>query len=106
MKSSVLIWSMLVIGAPIGAQEAREPKPVAAKPAEKTPPAKTTSAESAADRILRRLDQEFPKKPAPAAASKFTSHTTAAAPAPKPSQRLTLNWRIALQWPDELRTIK
>ncbi|MEI6245183.1 MAG: hypothetical protein WCQ64_09055, partial [Acidobacteriota bacterium] len=79
-----------------------EPKPAAAK--------SSISAESAADRIMRRLDEEFPKTPPgtkPAAprpaerASAIDRRAGTTAPA-KASNRLTLSWRISLRWPEAI----
>jgi hypothetical protein len=102
---------------PEGATAATE-KPTAAKPATAAPAAEkpavskaADSAESAAERIMRRLDEAFPKK-APgdkAAATKAPSvktqparYTTGTPVPPRASKRVTLSWRIALQWPDEI----
>jgi len=119
MKTSVLIWSMTLLASPVGAQEhtpqahtPAAPAVVAAKPAQATTkpapkptaakPAisRATSAESAAERIQRRLDQEFPKTgAAPTRAIARGAGTSSGAHA---SERLTLTWRIALQWPVEI----
>lgn len=131
MKTSVLIWSLTLLAAPAWAQS-HETKPTtastAAKPSERTtekttektaekPAAekpstpKPASAESAADRILRRLDEAFPvKKPEPARDSHSRTsaptapggHGTGTSASGEASKRLTLTWRLSLTWPKEL----
>jgi outer membrane biosynthesis protein TonB len=94
--------------------EAAANKPGVAKPsAEKPAGAKTPdTAESAAERIMRRLDEAFPKK-APGEKTAVKAPVTKAQPAryatstgtpapPRASNHVTLNWRIALHWPDEI----
>ena len=85
-------------------------KPIAEKPAA----AKTANtAESAAERIMRRLDAEFPKKApgektavkAPVTKVPPARYATSPAGTPTPlraSNRVMLNWRISLRWPDEI----
>ena len=84
-------------------EKAAPAKPAADKPA----PVRAASAESAAERILKRLDEAFPKSTAPAPAAPRTGgsngaasgHATGTRPSSNASHRLTLNWRMSLQWP-------
>ncbi|MBP8273121.1 MAG: hypothetical protein KAY59_01755, partial [Acidobacteria bacterium] len=64
-------------------------KPAAPKP--------SVSNASAAERILERLDKEFPyRKPNAVPRSAGTT------PAAHASNRVTLNWKLSLRWPDEI----
>ena len=94
------------------AAAAAPPARAAEKPAA---PKKSTSAESAAERILRRLDEAFPAKgpgekaavsktpvKAPVAKTSPARHAVETPIAPRASNHVTLNWRIALRWPDEI----
>ncbi len=67
---------------------------VAEKPAA---PKASVSNVSAAERILERLDKEFPyRKPNAAPRAAGTP------PVAHASNRVTLNWKLSLRWPDEI----
>lgn len=94
-----------------------KPKPVeAAAPVAEKPaaPKVTASAESAAERIMRRLDEEFPKRPAgsaftdarPAPNAERQRPVAGTDPAPHASNRLTLSWRITLRWPEQIAPVQ
>ena len=139
MTASIIVWSLMLVGAPAWGQHPTETKPAPpvtaaavpkgtpadAKPAAEkpAPPARATSAESAAERIMRRLDEVYPKdatkgttKDTPKGTAK-TPRTATAHPAPprstgartsgtseppRASHRVTLTWRITLHWPEEI----
>lgn len=72
----------------------------AEKPA--TPP-RPVSNLSAAERILERLNKEFPyKKPTTSPTPASTSRRSGTPTAPHASNRVTLSWRLSLRWPDEI----
>ncbi len=134
MTPSIIVWSLMLAAAPAWTQHPPEAKPVpavapaaapkdatAAKPiAEKpAPPARATSAESAAERIMRRLDEAYPKgktqvktkgtttapssTPAhPATPRSVGARTSGTSEPPRASHRVTLTWRITLHWPEEI----
>lgn len=74
--------------------------------AEKPAVARTASIESAAERILRRLDETFPYKKAGAARPAATRPTgrggAGTRQVPRASNGAALTSRISLRWPDEI----
>ena len=110
----------MLVAAPAAAQHSTaEKKPAATKPeakAEAKPEAKTaaTPAEkpaapkpavgsaSAAERILRRLDTEFPYKKTVESSAVRPKSTTGTSTVDKASKRVQLSWRLSLVWPDTI----
>jgi hypothetical protein len=131
MKAAIAIGTVVLAltTATLWAQHPTEAKPSETKPtttstsapkpsttstsAAKPAPTRPATAESAAERIMRRLDEAFPKKAdaksearpratETAATTNTEARTSGTGTANHASKRLTLNWRIALQWPEEL----
>lgn len=133
MTPSIIVWSLMLAAAPAWTQHPPEAKPVPAvapaaapkpataeKPAARKPtPTPATSVESAAERIMRRLDETYPKDktqvktkgttsaPSTAPAHPATPRATGARTSgtsepPRASHRVTLTWRITLHWPEEI----
>lgn len=64
-------------------------------------PPRVASSESAAERILRRLDTEFPYKKT-VESSALRGKTSGTPATPRASNRVQLSWRLSLKWPDEI----
>jgi len=124
MKTAIIVWSvtsmlsgvLTLAGPPAWAESGQarpkliaeashtvlSPDDAAKAAAEKAPAAKPTtprapaSTASAADRILRRLDEAFPYKASGAVRPAETHRVTRA------SHRATLTVRISLRWPEEI----
>ncbi len=96
-RATVLFWAMALATAPALAQQKPE-KMIAPVPVISTP---STSA-TAAEQIKRRLDETFPIHTGNPPNWTKAPQTPARPATPRGKERVTLKWRIALLWPEEI----